>query len=127
MESIAQELRNNFYGAHKFVQTSPCGRGQVHLDGYVGCLFRIDNPDSIQVGDCFLKGRLKKGDLFLCTAHSGDCFQEYTFVREYSNGMELCKNYSFGSYGIGDSVKFTLTRKEFHLLLFGEMIPKTLD
>jgi hypothetical protein len=45
------------------------------------------------------KGLLKRGDVLLCNAHSGDCFQNYTIVEGEHQGR------SFGSYGVGDSTK----------------------
>jgi len=96
-------------------------RGGRHPHGMVGVLWQINNPDSVYVGDCFLKGRLKKGDLFLCTGHTGDCFQDYMFVKEYGNGLKAFPEWTFGSYGIGDSTKFKLFEGELELLKNGKM------
>lgn len=108
--------------SYDFVQTSPCGHGQRHPHGLVGKLWRINNPDSVRVGDCFLKGRLKKGDLFLCIAHSGDCFQHYIYVEEYSNCLIGNPKWRFGSYGIGDSDPVDLENGAFDILRGGGRI-----
>jgi hypothetical protein len=71
----------------------------------VGNLFRIKDPDSVRIGNYFMKGRLKSRDLVLCVEHSGDCFQNYIFIAEYANSLRGKPEYSFGSYGIGDSEK----------------------
>ena len=121
---IAEKTNNNFYGPHDFVQTSPCGIGEHHPHGMVGNLWRINNPYSVRVGDCFLKGRLKNGDLFLCTEHSGDCFQTYIYVKEYENCLVAEPKWNFGSYGIGDSEKVELTDREFEMLKAGEIVKR---
>lgn len=97
-----------------FVQTSPCGRGQHHPRGVVGKIWKIITPDSVNVGDCFLKGRLKAGDLFLCTQHSGDFFQEYIFIntQQFLDGHKYLvglPQHTFCSYGVGDAEEFPIT------------------
>ncbi len=127
IKEVVNDLNNKFYGPHDFVQTSPCGRGQHHLHGYVEKLFRISDPRTVRIGDCFLKGRIKKGDLFLCTKHSGDCFQDYIFVEEYGNGFRGKPEWRFGSYGIGDSEVVEITEREFQLLKIGEFVKRPIS
>jgi len=122
MEDLPKEVKkinNRFYGHHDFVQTSPCGKGQHHLHGFVGKLWRIKNPDTVRIGDCFLSGRLKKNDLFLCVKHSGDCFQSYIYVQEYTDCLIGKDQWGFGSYGIGDSESIDLKDGEFEILKGG--------
>jgi hypothetical protein len=88
------------------------GRGQRHPHGVVGNMWRIVTPSTVRVGDCFLAGRLKAGDVFYCSKHSGDCFQTYEYVKEYTNCYRLESKWSFGSYGIGDSELIELSREE---------------
>lgn len=116
---IVHEIKKALYGPHDFVQTSPCGRGQHHPHGLVGKLWRIVEPSSVSMGDCFLNGRLKAGDLFLCVNHSGDCFQDYIYVKEYSNWLIGNPTYRFGSYGIGNSEQVELFDGEFAKLASG--------
>ena len=78
---------------------------QRHTEGLVGKLWRINDPTTIRIGDCFLNGRIRKGDLFLCTEHAGDCFQNYVYIKEYDNCLKPEFDYSFGSYGIGDATE----------------------
>lgn len=101
------------------------GRYQRHPRNMVGNLYRIKNPDSVRIGNCFLEGRLKKGDLFLCTQHSGDCFQSYIYVKEYSDCLESRPQWSFGSYGIGDSEIIELKDGEFDILKGGGRVERT--
>ncbi len=117
--STLQEILQQIYGDHDFVQTSPCGRGEHHPHGLVGKLWRINNPDTVRVGNCFLKGRLKKGDLFLCVRHTGDCFQQYIYVEEYTNRWVSRPQWNFGSYGIGDSAPVSTPNGAFELLRDG--------
>ena len=118
MDKLVRKLKNEFYGLHTFVPTVG-GRGEHHLGGLVGNLWRINNPDSVQVGCCFLAGRLKKGDLFLCIQHSGDCFQTYMYVEEYDNCLIGNPKVTFGSYGIGDSQMTQISGGEFETLKRG--------
>lgn len=113
LKDAVKEINKQFYGPHDFVQTSPCGRGQHHPHGLVGRLWRIKDPKTVSVGNCFLSGRLKPGDLFLCVEHSGDCFQTYIYIEEYTNCMIAQPQWSFGSYGIGDAEPTELTEVEF--------------
>lgn len=119
-------IREKVTGSHDFVPTIG-GRGQRHLHGLVGKFWRIKNPESVRIGDCFLTGRLKKGDVFLCTKHSGDCFQTYTYVEIGESwdgtriGIKSLNNIEFGSYGIGDAEeeKYNITDNDFNILKSG--------
>ena len=118
-----KRLIDDFYGPHTFVPTIG-GRGEHHLDGLVGNLWRINNPDSVHIGDCFLYGRLKSNDLFLCIAHSGDCFQTYMYVEEYTNCFIGKPEITFGSYGIGDSTKVQILDEEYEVLKSGGRVER---
>ena len=123
MEKLANKLRNNLTGPHDFIPTIG-GRGERHLHGLVGNLWRIKTPETVDIGHCFLKGRLKKNDLFLCVRHSGDCFQDYIYVQEYSNCLIGKPEWNFGSYGIGDSEKVNLNSGEFEILKNGGRVER---
>lgn len=126
-QDVVKEIESQFYGPHDFVQTSPCGRGQHHPRGLVGNLWRIIDPESVRVGHCFLDGRLKKGDLFLCIKHSGDCFQDYMFIQEYTNCLVGKPEWQFGSYGIGNAKQVELTNREFGVLKLGGRIEREIQ
>jgi len=100
------------------------GRFLRHPHGMVGNLFRVQSPKSVRVGNCFMAGRLKVNDLWLCTKHSGDCFQEYIFVEEYANCLIGKPTLSFGSYGIGDSEHVALNPGEFEILMSGGRVDR---
>ncbi len=121
---FVKEINKAFYGPHDFVQTSPCGRGQHHPHGLVGKLWRIKDVGSVRIGNCFLAGRLKAGDLFLCVAHSGDCFQTYIYVEEFSNCLIAKPEWKFGSYGIGDSEEVSIADGEFETLKTGGRVER---
>lgn len=101
------------------------GRFQRHIRGLVGNMFRINNPDTVSVGNCFMEGRLKPGDLWMCKEHSGDCFQHYIYIEEYTNCYRGMPEWTFGSYGIGDSTKIELKTEEFEKLLKGGFVKKS--
>ena len=119
-----RNLHSQFYGPHDFVQTSPCGRGQHHPHGIVGHLWRLKDPETVRVGHCFLRGRLKANDLFLGVAHSGDCFQSYIYIDDYTNCMVGRPHWTFGAYGIGDAEEVPLQDGEFQVLRDGGRVEK---
>ena len=127
MADVVKQINDEVYGPHDFVQTSPCGRGQHHARAMVGRLWRIKDPDSVRVGDCFLAGRLKRGDLFLCVAHSGDCFQNYIYVEEYANCLISKPERRFGSYGIGDAEVVDMASGEFEALKDGGCVERKMN
>ena len=113
LADLVKGLNESFYGPHDFV------RGERHKHGLVGKLWRIKDPGSVRVGHCFLAGRLKAGDLFLCVAHSGDCFQDYMYVEEFVNCLKGKPEWEFGAYGIGDSDEVAIADGEFETLKTG--------
>ncbi len=121
IDKLIGEIKDEFYGPHDFVPTFGKS-GEHHIHGLVGILWRIRDPATVRVGDCFLAGRLKKGDLFLCTGHSGDCFQDYMFVEEYANCLIGKPEITFGSYGIGDAETVPLESGQFDILENGGRI-----
>ena len=124
MKEICKEVNDKLIGPHDFVPTIG-GRGQHHPHGLVGNVWRIKDPKSVGVGDCFLDGRLKKGDLFICTGHSGDCFQDYMYIEEYANCLIGKPEWNFGSYGIGDAEKVNITTEEFGILKNGGRVERS--
>ena len=123
MKEICKNINEDLIGPHDFVPTIG-GRGQCHPHNLVGIIWRIKDPESVRIGDCFLAGRLKKGDLFLCVCHSGDCFQSYIYVEEYDNCLISKPEYGFGSYGIGDAEGVNITGEEFAKLKDGGRIER---
>lgn len=47
IQKIVTGINNGFYGPHDFVPTCG-GRGEHHLHGYVGHLWRKDNPEIVK-------------------------------------------------------------------------------
>ena len=122
MDTI-EKIKEEIYGPHDFVPTIG-GRGQHHPHGLTGNIWRIKDPKSVRVGDCFFAGRLKTNDLFLCLEHSGDCFQTYMYIEEYSNCLKGKPEWTFGSYGIGDAEKVDMASEEIEILKSGGRVEK---
>lgn len=123
MREICKEVNDKLYGPHDFVPTIG-GRGEHHPHNLVGNIWRIKDPKSVRVGNCFLSGRLKTNDLFLCICHSGDCFQNYIYVEEYDNCLIGKPEWKFGSYGIGDAEKIDIKTEEFEKLKNGGRVER---
>jgi hypothetical protein len=89
----------------------------------IGALYRVaDERDLARVGNCWMSGRLRVGDLLLCLAHSGDCFYDYMLVKEYDNGLEGIPRSKFGAYVLGEPSSPRLTSRQYHLLAAGEFV-----
>jgi hypothetical protein len=88
----------------------------------IGKLYILDENDLSRVGDCWMKGRLHVGDVVLCTAHSGDCFNDYVLIRSFHNGLEAILGATFGAYVFGTELDWQPSDKEYHLLLAGGMV-----
>lgn len=103
--------------------------GGVHT----GELYVIRPEDFGRVGNCWMKGRLKDGDLIIATGHSGDCFWTYCLVEHGSVNVEGRQLYkvipesSFGAYVLGEPYPSQPTEREVHLLLAGESVPLDAD
>jgi hypothetical protein len=95
---------------------------QHHTVGLVGNVYRIVKPESINIGHCFLRGRLKAGDLFYCQEHAGDRFQNYVYIWEGWNQLIYQPEHRFGAYGIGDSVKVSIPADLIDRMVMGEYI-----
>lgn len=88
----------------------------------IGTVYRVSVADNDRVGNCWMKGRLKDGDLILCKAHSGDCFFDYVLIDDtYSNGWKAILKSEFGAYFLGKPVA-KLPRSEFDKLMCGEFV-----
>jgi len=123
---VAKKINEDFFPDCDFVPTIG-GRGQHHPRNLVGNLYRIRDPKTVSVGNCFLNGRLKEGDLFICTNHSGDCFQDYMYVHEYGNCLVGEPRWTFGSYGIGNSEIVELKEGKFGILATGGRVERDFD
>ena len=124
IRDLAKKAIEEMIGPYDFAQTSPCGRGQHHPHALVGVLWKVKNPLTVDVGDCFMNGRLKTDDLWLCIRHSGDCFQTYMYVKEYANCLIGKPEVTFESYGIGDSESVGLGEGEFERLVSGGRVER---
>jgi hypothetical protein len=101
-------------------------RYQRHRKGVINKIYRINEPDKVRVGNCFMKDRLKEGDLVLCVKHSGDCFQDFQFV-EISKWFEAklftyevskieCEFGAYESFGAMEEI-LELTEQEAAVLM----------
>jgi hypothetical protein len=87
----------------------------------IGSIYKVSPDDFSRVGNCWMKGRLKDGDLILCIEHSGDHFFDYVLIIPYANGMRAALGSQFGAYTLGEEIK-NLPSRDFHLLMAGEFL-----
>ena len=90
---------------------TPFGRGlpRWHANNSTGDVFRVEHPvvASRRIGDCWMRGRLKKGDLVLCVDHTGDGFHDYILLEVGMNFIKAVSGSRFGAYGMAGSQKIT--------------------
>ncbi len=51
-----------------------------------------------RIGNCWMAGRLKKGDLLLCLEHAGDCFHNFMLIEKTNNAWRGIPGSKFGAY-----------------------------
>lgn len=88
----------------------------------IGSAYLIKRQDVDRVGNCWMKGRLRVGDVVLCKQHSGDCFYDYILLEIFGNGVRGLGQVNFGSYTFSTELKWKPTEREFHLLCAGESL-----
>jgi hypothetical protein len=94
-----------------------------------GDIIEIKKADFSRVGNCWMRGRLKKGDLAIAIQQSGDCFWTYALLKHDSVDIrnrplyQIIPEARFGAYVLGTPYPYQPTEREGHLLLAGEMIP----
>lgn len=96
-----------------------------------GLVLVVRQEDLGRVGNCWMKGRLKVGDIIMCISHSGDCFWNYMllehmgmdgFKKPAANVYRLIEGAKFGAYSLGAPSLLQPTTREMHLLLAGESV-----
>lgn len=89
-----------------------------------GGVYEVTSPKAANgaMGGCWMKGRLKKGDLLLCTGHSGDYFHNFILLKTYSNGWEGITGSEFGAYGSIGKLVHTVGDRDFDTLVKGEFV-----
>lgn len=103
------------------------GRESWRRDGAVfGRVFRLRHADLDRVGHCWMRGRLREGDLVMPVKPSGDCFFDYELLEggftlhdggRQGPGYRWCRGGRFGAYSCGVPLEEQPTREE-RLLLF---------
>lgn len=94
------------------------GQGRVgwHKNNNVGEIFLIRNAKeaNARIGNCWMKNRLRRDDLVLCVAHTGDGFHDYILLEKGGNFIRALMGSRFGAYGIQGGKKVaTLEEADF--------------
>lgn len=80
----------------------------------IGKLWRVNDPESIWINNrCFLYGRLKTGDLLICTGYGDATYRTYAFVTEYIDCMTIEHQHNFSALRIGDSTPIVCDKRIF--------------
>jgi hypothetical protein len=90
-----------------------------------GLVLTLSENDLERVGNCWMRGRLRAGDVVMCMEHSGDCFWNYALLECFANGYRLIAGSKFGAYTLGTPHEWQPTTREFHLLMAGESVLTT--
>ena len=120
-----EEILRKIYGTDMDIVRTCTGGYQRHPVGRVGNVFEIQDPRTVNIGDCWMKNRLLPHDLCLCIRHSGDCFQDYVLVRISCGFIKAIRASRFGAYGLKGAkrvVGLHLSTAQIALLLAGDNI-----
>ena len=95
----------------------------------IGSLYVFANKfDLERIGDCWMNGRVKIGDITMCIGHSGDCFHNFILLKHGVNFIKGIPESKFGAYNFGVEIKsWCPTMREFHLLCAGETLTYGID
>jgi hypothetical protein len=96
-----------------------------HQGNEPGRLYILATEDLSRVGNCWMKGRLKVGDVILCIDHGGDYFNDYLLMDVRDSFIRAIVASEFGAYMLGTKLHWRPTKREFHLLCAGESISNT--
>lgn len=81
-------------------------------------IFSQEDIDNYSVGDCWMKTRLKPGDICMCIKHSGDCFNTYILLEDKGNGIKGISGSAFGAYVLcSDPLKWRPSEEEYEALV----------
>ncbi len=79
-----------------------------------------------RVGHCWMKGRLRAGDIIMCMQHAGDCFWQYAIlecVATYpGHKYRLVRESTFGAYTLGAPTAWQPSEQDFHNLMAGNSV-----
>lgn len=93
----------------------------------IGKLYILSESDLSRVGDSWMRGRLRAGDVVLCIAHTGDCFNDYLLVVSIYNGLFSVKESRFGAYTLGTLLEWQPSNAECTYLLSGVHVTNGID
>jgi hypothetical protein len=99
---------------------------------HVGQVVALSARDNARIGHCWMRGRLRDGDLAIVVRHSGDGFWTYRLLEggaHCTNGhtpgvaaYSVCRGSDFGAYVCGIPTELQPTERQMHLLLAGESV-----
>jgi hypothetical protein len=85
-----------------------------------GSVFVLSEDDLSRVGSCWMRGRLRIGDVCMCIKHSGDCFNDYILLQMYDNAIRGIPGSEFGAYVFySDPLNWRPTPEEFDIIRVG--------
>lgn len=99
----------------------------------IGKVYRVLPSDLGRVGNCWMRGRLREGDLVTPISHSGDCFWQWQLINgegpftyhargAVGPGFKINAGVRFGGYCMGELLAHQPTDREYHLLMAGETV-----
>lgn len=100
----------------------------MNINGWGGNLAQgnlilvTSEEDCQRVGNCWMKGRLRVGDVIMVIEHSGDCFYDFCLVEVYSNSIKALTGTQFGAYSLGKPLKWQPSDAERRVLFRDDIV-----
>ena len=93
--------------------------------GIIGGIYQLKTHKDVatvneRMGICWMKDRLKRGDLLLCTKVAGDHYYSYILLTQYANAWKGIPGSQFGAYNFGVDPVHKVDRETVELLAAGE-------
>ena len=101
------------------------GEGIEREGAEIGRVYVISQRDidDYRIGSSWMEHRLFAGDICLCIAHAGDCFNDYILLELFNNAVKGIPESKFGAYVLsGDPLNWKPNQEEFEKLCSGGYI-----
>ena len=128
LETLAREIMEEM--GTKFHYTKPAweylpSERPEREGAETGAVFILSQKDidEYRIGSSWMEGRLREGDVCMCIAHGGDCFNDYILLELTDSDIRGIPEAEFGAYVlVTKPLAWKPTKKEFDVLRDGKWI-----